>query len=157
MPVTRGKPSNRRQFQHRFRADNSKVAAVAEDIINWAVTQKLKVRYTTAPDLDSAMGWRVLGVQEHKIFTLQTDGLVWILFKELASRFPLKDQTAKRAMLAEFEHRLSKVAGSATQPETYATQAAWRLEKIDAPAFIEVLDWLLEQIDVAYEGSLRKH
>jgi hypothetical protein len=132
------------------------VAAVAESIISWAATNKVKVHYTTAPDLDSAMGRRVLGVHAHKIFTLQTNGMVWILSRELASKFPSKGQEGKKLVLAEFERRLSAVAGGTSTPGQYGTQAAWRLEHLDSVAFFETLDWLLEQLQTGYAAVLRR-
>jgi hypothetical protein len=114
----------------------------------------LKRVYTTAPDMDSLMCHFKLGVLNHKILTLQTDGLVWILFKELAARFPSKDKAEKTRILTAFEARLSEVAGGASTPGEYATQAAWRLDQMDTPAFLGVLDWLLDQLALSYAKTL---
>jgi hypothetical protein len=97
-----------------------------------------------------------LGVQDHKIFTLETDGLVWILFKELAARFPSKDSSEKKRILTEFEARLSDMAGGASPHNDYATQAAWRLDRLDTQAFLGVLDWLVDQLNRSYALTLKR-
>ena len=156
MPATRGKPSTRRAYEARSLAQRPDVASVTDSIIQWATARKLKLEYTTAPDLDSAMCRRRLGVQEHKIFTLQTNGLIWILFAELASRFPSEDEAEKATILQEFERQLALVPGGTSIPGEYGTQAAWRLDTMDWPAFFAALDWILAQLESSYNRVLAR-
>ena len=153
MPPLRGTPSNERAFRTRFHADRPNVTAVADSILAWATAKPLKRKYTTAPDQDSCMCRYKLGVQEHKVLTLETSGLVWILFEELAARFPTRDTAHKTRILAEFEARLSQVPGRASSG-SFATQAAWQLESIDTAAFLGVLDWLVDQLKSSYAETL---
>jgi hypothetical protein len=141
--------SSEAAFRARYEADHPEAAPPARGLLHWANERKLNLTWRAGPTHDTALGFLRLGVHDHKMFTLETNGLVWVLFTELGRRFPSTRDGAKDTFLEGFRERLARVAGGRAPAGSRGAKASWKLEQTDMPALQGVLDWAV--------GDLRKH
>lgn len=140
-------------FLGRIARESATNLAAATRIVDWAKEHRLVRRYTSAERHDSLMCDLRLGQTQHKLFTLETDGHLWILFDQLASRFPERDVTAKGAFCDELKARVATLPGRVSDSPTGA-QAAWNLEEIDLDRFLNVMEWTCRELARHHELTL---
>jgi hypothetical protein len=138
--------SSEGDFQERFNRDRPDVASKAEEIIRWARERQLRRIPRAGEKHDTLLAHLILGVTEHKIFTLETNGAVWVLFKQLGARFPSTDAQKKEAFFNELRHRLRQLPGRRADIKSDADKASWNLQEIDLQGFLGILDWLLSEL-----------
>lgn len=151
MPPT----SNRAAFTARLAQDRPADVETAEKIILWAKSRDLALRWTSATETDSMMGSLRLGVQEHKLLTLQTNGLVWVLVTQLAARLPIRDEDAKAKLLADFRERLMTLPRAGQSASGKGAKIAFRLEDLRAAGgldgFYKTLEWMMAQLKTSFD------
>ena len=138
--------SSEGDFQNRFNRDRPDVARKAEEIIQWARDRQLRRTPRAGEKHDTLLAHLVLGVTDHKIFTLETNGAVWILFNQLAARFPSTDAQKKDAFFQELRGRLRQLSGRRSDIQPDADKASWNLQDLDVPGFLGILDWVLREL-----------
>ena len=134
--------SSEDDFRHRFKRDCPSVAHSAEEIIRWARDRGLRRIPRAGEKHDTLLAHLILGVGEHKIFTLETNGSVWILFEQLGARFPSTDAQKKREFFEELRRRLGELPGRRVGIKPSADKASWSLQSLDLPAFLAILSVL---------------
>ena len=138
--------SSEDDFRHRFKRDCPSVAHSAEEIIRWARDRGLRRIPRAGEKHDTLLAHLILGVGEHKIFTLETNGSVWILFEQLGARFPSTDAQKKREFFEGLRRRLGELPGRRVGIKPSADKASWSLQSLDLPAFLAILDWVLTEL-----------
>jgi hypothetical protein len=144
-------------FRARLLADRPADMEFAEQVITWAINKPLARRWSSASEVDSLTCRATIGLQDHKILTLETNGLVWILFTQLLSTFPSSDATTKKGFHKHLVGRLGKIPGGNTAPGSYKAKASWRLSDTDLPAFLEVADWIVLEVKKAQVTAVALH
>ncbi len=147
-------------FRTRYEHDRPEVAPIATKLMDWARERRLLQRPRTGETHDTLLCFLELGVNEHKIFALETNGLVWVLFSELQRRFPSKDASKKTAFLGTLREKLSEVAGGRAAPGSQGGKASWTLASTDVPALLRVLDWAIVELRGHYHelvASTKRH
>jgi hypothetical protein len=144
-------------FKARLLAERPADIGSAEQLITWAINKPLARRWSSASDIDSLTCRATIGLQDHKILTLETNGLVWILFNQLLSTFPGSDATAKTGFHKHLVGRLGKIPGGNTAPGSYKSKASWRLGDTDLRAFLEVADWIVVEVRKAHVATVALH
>ena len=119
-------------FGDRQQLDRPADAATAAEIIAWARKRDLAVRWTTAPEMDSMTASLRLGVQEHKLLTLQTNGLVWVLVTQLSARLPILDEAVKTELIEDLRTRLLELPRAGQSSSGKGAKIAFRLEDLRA-------------------------
>jgi hypothetical protein len=155
--VTVERNSTEAAFRTRYEADHPEAASAARSLLHWANERSLSLTWRAGPTHDTALGFLKLGVHDHKVFTLETNGLVWVLFTELGRRFPSTTDGAKNAFLNGLRERLSKVSGGRARAGSQGAKASWKLEVTDVPALLSVLDWALADLRRHYAELLSSH
>ena len=138
-------------FRARYEAHTPEAAPTAMALMHWAKERGLRYRPRSGPTHDTLLCWLDLGVGEHKIFQLETNGLVWILFGELERRFPAKDAGRRAAFREELHQRLEAVPGGRAGKDSRNGKASWRLRQTDLAALTRTLDWAIGQIRGGHE------
>ena len=141
-------------FRARYETDSPEAAPAAMALVGWAKNRGLRNRPRTGPTHDTLLSWLDLGVGEHKILQLETNGLVWILFGELERRFPSKDARVRAAFREALHQRLETVNGGRAARGSRNGKASWRLQQTDLPALTGTLDWAIAQLRGGHEGLL---
>jgi hypothetical protein len=150
--ANRGVPSSEATFRTRLLADRPGDDAAVDRVTRWAKSHGLSRRWTSGTQLDTLVCHLKLGERRHKMLTLETGGLIWVLFGELSSSLPVRDAGQKAEFLAEVRGRMQAIPGAVSDAPGRATQAAWRLEAVDLTAFLATLDWLLENLRKQHEA-----
>jgi hypothetical protein len=145
--------STEEAFRVRYDRDSPEQARAARKLIQWARDRGLRLRPRAGETHDTLMCLLNLGANEYKIFSLETNGHVWVLFSELTRRFPSTDAEEKAAFLATFREKLEKVPGGRAAPGSRGGKASWALEATDLPAFLAVLEWSIEELR-RHQGEL---
>lgn len=138
------------EFRRRFEKDTPEAAHRAIALMEWAKERGLRYRPRTGPTHDTLLCWLDLGVGEHKIFQLETNGLVWILFGGLERRYPSQDASRRAAFREELHCRLETVPGGRAPKGSRNGKASWRLAHTDLTALTSTLDWAIEQLRDAH-------
>jgi hypothetical protein len=133
-------------FRARYEADRPEAVPAATALLEWARERGLRCRPRKGPTHDTLLCWLDLGVGEHKIFQLETNDLVWILFGELERRYPSKDAGSRAAFREELHGRMETVRGGRAATGSRNGKASWRLTQTDLPALTRTLDWAIEQL-----------
>jgi len=144
-------------FKQRFLADRPAEAGLADRVIAWATAKHLLRKWSSAGTVDSLTCRAVVGQYEHKILTLETNGLVWVLFGQLLSGFPNPDPKAREKFHQQLCARLGKIPGGNSPSADYKSKASWRLGDMDLPAFLAVADWLLVELQKTHETTVALH
>lgn len=144
-------------FTKRFSADRPAELGFAERVIAWATDRKLGRQWTSADQVDTLTCRATIGLRKHKILTLETNGLVWILIGQLLSDFPSPDPATKERFQKHLADRLKKVAGGNTLTTPYKSKASWRLCDTDLQAFLGVADWMLEELKKTHSTTVANH
>ena len=144
-------------FKRRFLADRPSDAALAEQVIAWATSRHLVRGWTSAAEIDTLTCRATIGQYKHKILTLQTNGLIWILFSQLLAVFPGSDTAMKARFQKQLSDRLGKIPGGNSLPATYKSKASWRLADMDLPAFLGVTDWALGELKRTHDAAVALH
>ena len=137
--------SSEEAFRKRYRQDMPEGAPVATRLIAWAKAHGLQRKPRAGPTHDTLLCFLKLGANEHKVFTLETNGLIWILFTEIERRFPATDHEKTAAFLALLREKLANVRGSRAESAEWGGKASWRLKDTDEAALIAVLEWVLAE------------
>ena len=138
--------STEEAFRARYEHDSPDAARAARKLVQWARDRGLRLRPRAGETHDTLLCLLDLGANEYKIFTLETNGLVWVLFSELTRRFPSTDADEKAAFLATLREKLEKVPGGRAAPGSQGGKASWVLGATDLPMFQEVLEWTIEEL-----------
>jgi hypothetical protein len=93
-------------------------------------------------------------VRERKIFQLETNGLVWILFSELERSFPSKDIAKRAAFREQLHQRLEQVSGGRAERGSRNSKASWRLAQTALPELTRTLDWAIEELRSGFSKSV---
>ncbi len=152
--------STEEAFRVRYEQDSPEAARTARKLMQWGRDHDLRLRPRAGETHDTLLGFLELGAHEHKIFALETNGRVWILFSELLRRFPSTDADEKAAFLATLRKRLEMVPGGRAAPGSQGGKASWVLGETDLPAFLAVLDWTLDELRRHHDellSSSRRH
>jgi len=144
-------------FTKRFAADRPADLGFAARVIAWATDRKLARQWTSAGEIDTLTCRATIGQRKLKILTLETNGLVWILFGQLLSDFPSPEPATKERFLKQLSDRLKKVAGGTTLTTPYKSKASWRLGDTDLTAFLGVADWMLEDLRKTHNTTVANH
>ena len=132
-------------FRARFQQDSPAAAPAARRLLDWAKANALRLRPSAGPTHDTLLGALILA-NDHKIFQLETNGLLWVLFAELARRFPTTDPSATARFISDLRRRLDGVRGGRAKPGSEQSKASWKLALTDEVALIGVLDWLVAEL-----------
>ena len=147
--------STRAAFGDRQELDRPADAAAAAEIIAWARKRNLAVRWTTAPEMDSMTASLRLGVQEHKLLTLQTNGLVWVLVTQLSARLPILDDAVKTELIEDLRTRLLELPRAGQSSSGKGAKIAFRLEDLQAAdavgKLLKTLEWLIGQLQSSFD------
>jgi hypothetical protein len=143
-------------FRRRFEADTPEAASQADALMKWARERGLRYRPRTGPTHDTLLCWLDLGVREHKIFQLETNGLVWILFGELERRYPSQDAGTRAVFREELHCRLEAVPGGRAAKGSRNGKASWRLTHTDLAALTSSLDRAIEQLRSGHQELLAR-
>lgn len=119
--------------------------------------RKLQRRWSSAGTVDSLTCFAVIGQYKHKILTLETNGLVWILVGQVMAAVPGTDPKAKDAFHKQLCTRLGKVPGGNTVSPDYKAKAAWRLADTDLTAFLSAADWILDKLQSSHDQAVAVH
>jgi len=138
--------STEEAFRARYEHDSPEAARAARKLIQWARDRGLRLRPRAGETHDTLLCLLDLGANVYKIFTLETNGLVWVLFSELTRRFPSTDADEKAAFLATLREKLEKVSGGRAAPGSQGGKASWVLGVTDLAVFQEVLEWTIEEL-----------
>jgi len=149
--------SSAESFKQRFSTNRPADLGLAEQVIEWATNKRLIRRWHTAGEIDTLTCKATVGLESHKVLVLGTDGLVWILFNQLLSRFPSSDVAVKERFHKQLAQRLGKIAGGNTLPTAYKSKASWRLSDMDLPAFLGVTDWILSELRTSHANAVALH
>jgi hypothetical protein len=148
--------STRAAFSARQELDRPADAATAAEIIAWARKRDLAVRWTTADDIDSMTASLRLGVQEHKLLTLQTNGLVWVLVTQLSARLPILDEAVKTQLIEDLRTRLLELPRAGQSSSGKGAKIAFRLEDLRTAdkvgKLLKTLEWLTGQLQVSFDN-----
>ena len=144
-------------FKARLLADRPADMGIAEQVITWAINKPLARRWSSDSEIDTLTCRATIGLQDHKILALETNGLVWILFTQLLSTFPSSDETTKKAFHKHLVERLGKIPGGNTHPGSYKSKASWRLSDTDLRAFLGVADWIVLEVKKAHVTAVAFH
>lgn len=113
------------------------------------------LRWKSGREMDSMMGFFQLGVQEHKVLTLQTNGLVWVLFDQMESRLPVSDAAERMRFMTELRARLLALPKADHKATASGVQASFRLEDLQnagqTAALLETLEWAMSSIAAYFE------
>ena len=147
--------STRAAFSARQDLDRPADAATAAEIIAWARKRDLAVRWTTAPEMDSMTASLRLGVQEHKLLTLQTNGLVWVLVTQLSARLPILDEAVKTQLIENLRARLLELPRAGQSSSGKGAKIAFRLEDLRTSDSVgkltKTLEWLTGQLQASFD------
>ena len=138
--------SSEETFRTRYEQDRPDAAPNAAKLVSWAKHRGLLLRPRAGETHDSLLCFLKLGANEHKIFTLETNGLVWIVYKELERRFPSTDVGQKAAFFTNLRERLQGVSGGRAAAGTQGGKASWMVASTDILALVTVLDWVIEEL-----------
>ena len=141
-------------FRERYRKDSPGAAPPALRLVDWAKRHGLRLRPRAGPTHDTLIGFLVLGANDHKIFTMETNGLLWVLFTELERRFPSTDRAAVAQFKSELRKKLEGVRGGRAAPGSDQAKASWRLEQTDEAALVGVLEWVVAELRRHYDDLL---
>ena len=144
-------------FTKRFVADRPADLGFAERVIAWATDRKLGRQWTSSDEIDTLTCRATIGQRKLKILTMETNGLVWILFGQVLSDFPSPEPATKERFHKHLADRLKKVAGGTTLTTPYKSKASWRLCDTDLPAFLGVTDWMLEELKKIHTTTVALH
>ena len=144
-------------FKTRLLAERPAEAGFAEQVIAWATSRHLVRKWSSAGEIDTLTCQATIGQYKHKILTLQTNGLIWILFDQLVSGFPSKEATLKARFRKQLCDRLGKIPGGNSLPTAYKAKASWRLADMNLPAFLGVTDWMLGDLHKTHEATVALH
>ena len=149
--------STRAAFSARQELDRPTDAVTAAAIVAWSRKRNLAVRWTSAPEMESMMGSLRLGVQEHKLLTLQTNGLVWVLVTQLSARLPFVDPAAKAQLIEDLRTRLLEFPRAGQSSSGKGSKIAFRLEDLRTSdslgKFFVTLEWLIARLQNGFESS----
>lgn len=144
-------------FKARLLADRPADMGLAEQVITWAINKPLARRWTSGSEIDTLTCRTTIGQQDHKILTLETNGLVWILFNQLLSTFPSSDSAIRQGFHKQLVARLGTIPGGNTLPASYKSKASWRLRDMDLRSFLEVGDWIVLELKKAHVTAVALH
>lgn len=148
---------SREAFKARLLAERPADAELADRVITWAIDKPLSRKWSTASEIDTLTCRAMIGQQEHKILAMETSGLVWILFNQLISTFPSSDALVKETFRKHLTTKLGKIPGGNSTPANYKAKASWRLCDTDLRAFLEVGDWMVQELKKAHVASVALH
>ena len=147
--------STRAAFSARQELDRPTDAVTAAAIVAWSRKRNLAVRWTSAPEMESMMGSLRLGVQEHKLLTLQTNGLVWVLVTQLSARLPFVDPAAKAQLIEDLRTRLLEFPRAGQSSSGKGSKIAFRLEDLRTSdslgKFFVTLEWLIARLQNGFD------
>jgi hypothetical protein len=141
-------------FRERYRQDTPEAAPIATRLIAWSRTHGLELRPRAGPTHDTLLCFLKLGGNEHKVFALETNGLIWILFAELERRFPSTEPEKAAAYFASLREKLGAVRGSRADASRWGGKASWRLKDTDETALTAVLKWVVDELRRHWEDLL---
>ena len=144
-------------FKRRFLADRPSEAGFADQVIAWATSRHLVRGWTSAGEIDTLTCRATIGQYKHKILTLQTNGLIWMLFSQLLAVFPSSDTEMKARFQKQLSDRLGKVPGGNSLPTAYKSKASWRLADMNLPVFLGVTDWVLGELERTHDAAVALH
>src|SRR5258706_14005030 len=144
-------------FRKRLLADRPSDVGFAEHVIAWATSRHLVRGWTSAGEIDTLTCRATIGQYKHKILTLQTNGLIWILFSQLLSVFPSPDTTMRARFHKQLSDRIGKIPGGKSLPARYKSKASWRLAAMELPAFLGVTDWVLGELNRTHDTAVALH
>ncbi len=151
---------SRAAFTERLKLEHPAETDVAERISSWARAHGVILRWSSSPTSDSMVGYVKIGVQEQKLLTCQTNGLVSILFRQLSSRLPAGEPEAKQAFLGELAHKLSVLPKGGFDPAKSGDKASWQLSELakgdNVKELLRVLDWMVEGLRTDFEDLLSR-
>ena len=147
--------STRAAFSARQELDRPTDAVTAAAIVAWSRKRNLAVRWTSAPEMESMMGSLRLGVQEHKLLTLQTNGLVWVLVTQLSARLPFVDPADKARLIEDLRTRLLEFPRAGQSSSGKGSKIAFRLEDLRTSdslgKFFVTLEWLIARLQNGFD------
>jgi hypothetical protein len=147
--------STRAAFSARQELDRPTDAGTAAAIVAWSRKRNLAVRWTSATDTESMTGSLRLGVQEHKLLTLQTNGLVWVLVTQLSARLPFVDPAAKTQLIDDLRTRLLEFPRAGQSASGKGAKIAFRLEDLRTSdtlgKFFVTLEWLIARLQTGFD------
>lgn len=149
---------SRTAFLERLALEHPDSVALADRLVRWARANDVVLRWSSAATFDTMIGWIVLGVQEQKVFSIQTNGQVSVLFRQLSNRVPVASDASREATLqglAAYLPNLPATSFSATKPDD---KAVWPLSAFATAEpvgeLLKLLEWMLRGLRAEHEDML---
>ena len=134
--------------------------ALAQRAVQWARANSIVLRFSSTPTGDSMVAYIKLGVQDQKLFSIQTNGVFTVLFRQLSNKLPVADAATRQAFLAKLTANLPKLPPTDFDPAKPTDKTAWPLAALATSDHFEellrMLHWMASGLRSEFEALLAR-